>query len=383
MRAFGGVTYAYDGNNRRVRMTSGTQVTHYLHDASGALVAEYSNVPGTFGTDYLFGDHLGSTRLVVSDTGQVKATDYAPFGELLVNQNGRTTASGYAAPAPVRQMFTGKERDETGLDYSLARYYGAYAGRFTSADAPFADQKAKDPLSWNLYGYVRSSPLIYLDPKGRNCEQLLAGNVGAAGACKDYFVGGLKALANLPTDALNTPNALANIFLAPFTDVRIPELTKPNQPANNDEALGMQALEQTLLAVPVAEAVTATLASRVANITTPHGVARQASTAEALAARSTVESGATLYRIGTTGVSNTVGAQYWSLENPLSSGYASRYGVPAANIANANFIETATLRPGASFVTRPAPGVGSNRGGGIEVVTNPGGVRLKAHVTIR
>jgi hypothetical protein len=64
-------------------------------------------------------------------------------------------------------------------------------------------------------------------------------------------------------------------------------------------------------------------------------------------------------------------------DNPLSPGYASRYGLPAENVANANFIEAATLRPGTPFVTRPAPGIGDNVGGGIEVVVPSGGVQMQ------
>jgi RHS repeat-associated protein len=67
-----------------------------------------------------------------------------------------------------RGQFTGKERDgETGLDYFKARYMSGSQGRFTSPDAPFADQRPNDPQSWNLYSYVRNNPLKYIDPTGR------------------------------------------------------------------------------------------------------------------------------------------------------------------------------------------------------------------------
>jgi RHS repeat-associated protein len=70
-----------------------------------------------------------------------------------------------------RSRSTGKERDaETGLDYFLARYMSAAQGRFTSADAPFADQKPDDPQSWNLYSYVRNNPLSFIDPNGTKCR---------------------------------------------------------------------------------------------------------------------------------------------------------------------------------------------------------------------
>jgi uncharacterized protein RhaS with RHS repeats len=40
-------------------------------------------------------------------------------------------------------------------------------GRFTSPDAPFADQKSEDPQSWNLYNYVGNNPLSHVDEDGR------------------------------------------------------------------------------------------------------------------------------------------------------------------------------------------------------------------------
>lgn len=73
-------------------------------------------------------------------------------------------------------QFTGKERDaETGLDYFGARYLSAAQGRFTSPDAPFADQHAEDPQSWNLYGYVRNNPLAAVDADGEKCQSLSGG----------------------------------------------------------------------------------------------------------------------------------------------------------------------------------------------------------------
>lgn len=99
--------------------------------------------------------------------------------------------------------------------------------------------------------------------------------------------------------------------------------------------------------------------------------------ADALAARVDVESGATLWRIGTMGRSAAGEAQFWALEHPLTSGFAARHGIPARNILNADFIEAAILKPGTPFVTRGAPGVGTNLGGAIEVVVPEGGVALR------
>ncbi|HEY4341062.1 MAG TPA: hemagglutinin repeat-containing protein, partial [Steroidobacteraceae bacterium] len=111
-------------------------------------------------------------------------------------------------------------------------------------------------------------------------------------------------------------------------------------------------------------------------VSTPYGDAHQSLTPEALALRAQVDQGAMLYRIGTIGQSATSEAQFWELENPTTPGYAARYGIPPENVANANFIEIATLRPGTPFITRNAPGIGNNLGGGIEVVTEPNGVQM-------
>ncbi len=79
-----------------------------------------------------------------------------------------------------------------------------------------------------------------------------------------------------------------------------------------------------------------------------------------------------MYRTGTLGKSAGPEGQFRSLEHPSTPGYASRYGLPADKVANADFIESAVLRPGAPYITRAAPGIGENVGGGIEAVINPG-----------
>ena len=117
-------------------------------------------------------------------------------------------------------------------------------------------------------------------------------------------------------------------------------------------------------------------------IETPYGPAKQGRDAASLAARKKVEDGAVLYRVGTTGKSEAAEAQFWALEHPMSKGYAERYGIPAENVRKANFIEMATVKPGVEFVTRRAPGVGKNRGGGIEVVVSKSGVNMKGFHTL-
>ena len=110
-------------------------------------------------------------------------------------------------------------------------------------------------------------------------------------------------------------------------------------------------------------------------IQTPYGTATQSKTPEALAVRQSIEDGAVLNRGGTLGQSHAGEGQFWSTDNPLSPGYAERNGIPAKNYPP-DFICSGTLCNGAPFITREAPGVGKNQGGSIEVVTEPGGVKL-------
>lgn len=156
--------------------------------------------------------------------------------------------------------------------------------------------------------------------------------------------------------------------------------------SSSDPAVRGAAVAESVMLVAGAASITKSVVSKTVvsgagsiprAVLTPYGEALQSMDAASIAARTQVEQGATLYRIGTLGKSQAAEAQFWSLENPSTPGYAARYGIPPENVSNANFIETATIKPGTSFVTRPAPAVGSNSGGGIEVVVPSGNIQMK------
>lgn len=99
--------------------------------------------------------------------------------------------------------FTGKERDgETGLDYFGARYMSAAQGRFTSADAPFADQNVGDPQSWNLYTYVRNNPLRHVDDNGAGAREAAQ---GAWQGTKNFTNNTVTGLVNLASGLVTDP----------------------------------------------------------------------------------------------------------------------------------------------------------------------------------
>jgi RHS repeat-associated protein len=263
--AAGGYTYTYDGDGRRVMKTGGGVTTVFVYDAMGELSAEYSNAANTSScsTCYLSYDHLGTTRLVTNASGQVVSRhDYLPFGEEITGGVGGRDGTWGSGADGVNQKFTGKERDaETQLDYFGARYYGSALGRFTSADRPFADQHPEDPQSWNLYAYVRSNPLKNTDPNGRDCTD-------GVSSCLNYIAGGLMAIGNIPSEALNAPNHIANALISPFTDYRFSDLVSPTlTPSNVDQQQGMNAANAIMLVTPVAEAGAAKAAEAIGAIT--------------------------------------------------------------------------------------------------------------------
>jgi RHS repeat-associated protein len=174
--AAGGVTYYYDGDDRRVRKSNGkiywygTGADPILEtDASGNLTNEYVFFHGkriarrdsSNNISYYVSDHLGTARAITNSLGTVQDdSDFYPYGgERVVS-----SASGN------RYKFTGKERDsESGLDNFGARYNSSQYGRFMSPD-PMGGHY-EDPQTLNRYSYVRNNPLSLTDPTGLDFYQ--------------------------------------------------------------------------------------------------------------------------------------------------------------------------------------------------------------------
>ena len=107
-------------------------------------------------------------------------------------------------------------------------------------------------------------------------------------------------------------------------------------------------------------------------VKTDYGPAVQSTEGEALKLREYVDSGGNLYKAGTFGRSNAADSQFWASENPLTTpGYANKYGVDFSKV---DYIIGGKIK--GPYITRPAPGLGKNAGGALEVVTDPFGVEL-------
>jgi len=106
---------------------------------------------------YYHTDAIGSVRMITDASGQVlERHDYLPFGQE------------WTAASSEHRLFVSKERDqETGLDYSGARYYSAQSGRFISPDPIAANEvRLLNPQRWNRYTYAANNPLTFGDPDG-------------------------------------------------------------------------------------------------------------------------------------------------------------------------------------------------------------------------
>jgi RHS repeat-associated protein len=169
----GTASYVYDANGRRVEKVTSSAQTHYFYDEDGNVVMEL-NQSGAVVKDYIYSggqhvaeisgghtyfthtDHLGSTRTVTDYAGNVcDSLDYMPYGEQIAGGSCST------------HKFTGKERDETGLDNFGARYDSSQYGRFMTPDNGSAQDQA-NPQSWNLYSYVLNQPTTQTDADGHS-----------------------------------------------------------------------------------------------------------------------------------------------------------------------------------------------------------------------
>ena len=152
---------------------------YQTNTASTPLINQPINlIQMPFNLTFYHHDHLGTTRYITNENGEIlHTTDTLAYGEELTApyENDKDEVLNTIT-------FTGHEKDyETGLTYMLARYYSQGYGRFLSPD-PGYDYDQLDPMSWNLYSYVRGNPITHLDPTGMVIDDKAAANDPTAGA---------------------------------------------------------------------------------------------------------------------------------------------------------------------------------------------------------
>jgi RHS repeat-associated protein len=219
--ADGAREYIYTANDERIAVHKGTDWQWSVRDLGQRVARDFtsSDTAGAWTTteDYVHTDrgiagsvsargrrhmhldHLGTPRLMTAEDGhQIGLHAYYPFGEGLALTS--------ESPAE-RLKFTGHERDDSGLDYMHARYYGAGVGRFVSVDPTWSSADLGKPQSWNRYAYVVNNPVNMTDRDGK-CPICILVVLGIAGG---MFLNPAPANAPGPADVIYPNNDPAGI----------------------------------------------------------------------------------------------------------------------------------------------------------------------------
>jgi RHS repeat-associated protein len=177
LAAAGGITYAYDAENRRIQSTSLAGATTFVVNPnapfsqllvsvapSGSTTRNvyglgliYQDTDGTT-VRYLHSDFRGSTVALTEAAGIVTGRiEYGPFGEISSQSGDTTTSFQYVGQA-------GVETDANGLNYMRARHYNPQIRRFLQQDSWLGG--ISDPETANRYLYALDNPTLNTDPSG-------------------------------------------------------------------------------------------------------------------------------------------------------------------------------------------------------------------------
>jgi RHS repeat-associated protein len=163
--------YVYDGGGNRLQKTENSMTTTYIYsgintiyeeNSTGSacyvygptgLIAKRTTIDQETNTYFYHKDNLGSTRSVTdSSKNIITASTYHPFGETEVKEGSE------------HYLYTGKEKDSTGLYYYGARYYDPQTGKFITRD--LIKGRKSNSQTLNLYTYCLNNPIKYIDPAG-------------------------------------------------------------------------------------------------------------------------------------------------------------------------------------------------------------------------
>jgi RHS repeat-associated protein len=158
-------TFAYDGEDGRLKQTRNGAVTVYIGDnyevgPDGVPVKYFRIGAAMVGKKvgaqrfWLHTDHLDSISMITDQSGaEVRRDQYLAYGAPL--ESAGTHAESFG--------FTGQRVDGTGLIYLHARYYDPEIGRFLSPDT---ETPGDILVALNRYAYANNDPVNYTDPTG-------------------------------------------------------------------------------------------------------------------------------------------------------------------------------------------------------------------------
>ncbi|MDP2392408.1 MAG: RHS repeat-associated core domain-containing protein, partial [Methylococcaceae bacterium] len=165
-------SYVYDGIGNRIKAIRNGQITKYVYDAAGNLLAE-ANQANQITKYYIYGK--GLTALVDATSNQLYVYHFDGTGHTVALTNASQQTQNTYAYDPYGKLMAQTEAIQQPFKYAgqvgiqaegnnlydmRARYYDANLGRFISEDpAGFID-------GTNLYAYVGGNPIMLVDPSG-------------------------------------------------------------------------------------------------------------------------------------------------------------------------------------------------------------------------
>ncbi|WP_144284001.1 DUF6443 domain-containing protein [Chryseobacterium echinoideorum] len=135
---------------------------------------------------YQYKDHLGNVRMSYKKDGNellvTDSNDYYPFGMSFI-RNAEENAY-FGTGSYKNYKYNGKELQETGMyDYG-ARFYMPDIGRWGVVD-PLAETSRR----WSPYTYAYNNPLRFIDPDGRENEDVIVEDENSEQCCGPFFGG--------------------------------------------------------------------------------------------------------------------------------------------------------------------------------------------------
>ena len=186
------MTAEYDGLNRRIVRISGGETRHFYYNQQWQVLEERVGTSTSANKQFVYHPHYVdaiamrrdasgndhyflqdanfNVTAVVDNTGTVKERyAYTPYGEVTILDLNFSAVSGNVSTISNEHLYTGRRRDpETGLQLNRNRFYASGLGRWVNRDPIGYDG------GYNLYEYVESRPLFWLDPSGE-CGGLCIG----------------------------------------------------------------------------------------------------------------------------------------------------------------------------------------------------------------
>ncbi|MHA6483530.1 RHS repeat domain-containing protein [Paenibacillus sp. strain BS8-2] len=169
------VQYKYNGDGLLIERTQNDETTRYYYDGD-QIIAEATVVDGVakLKAEYIRGNQMEAIAYADGtkvyplynghgDVVEIRDEFGNPLNEYSYDIWGNPLTTDEKVHNPFR--YSGELwDDETKLQYLRARWYDPSVGRFLNEDT--YEGQIDNPLSLNLYTYVKNNPLRYIDPTG-------------------------------------------------------------------------------------------------------------------------------------------------------------------------------------------------------------------------